>query len=75
MGKIGEMLEWILMSVRLYVQSSLFWMGPEQDGLFLIEMGPYLVCSDHCTISPLSWSDGISLPAPFSGYCCSPSIS
>lgn len=55
-------------------EQSLSWMGPEQDGLFLIEMGPYLVCSDHCTISPLSWSDGISLPTPFSGYCYSPSI-
>lgn len=49
-------------------------MGPEQDGLFLIETRPYLVLSDHSTISPLSQSDGISLPVAFSVYCCSPSV-
>lgn len=67
-GKLEKQLEWILMSVRLCVQS----MGPEQDGLLLTEMQPYLVCCDQNTISPLFWSDRISLLAACSGYCCSP---
>ena len=49
-------------------EQSLFWMSPEQDSFFLIEVQLILSVSDHSTISPLFQSDGISLLSDLFGY-------